>query len=58
VVTWLTGTYPLRTRLQYPFSTSGALLWLVVVMLLATLASYLPAQAASRLTVREVLAYE
>jgi putative ABC transport system permease protein len=58
VVTWLTGTYLLRTRLQYAFSTSGALLWLVVVMLLASLASYLPARAASRLTVREVLAYE
>jgi putative ABC transport system permease protein len=58
VVTWLTGTYLLRTPLQYAFSTSGALLWLVVVMLLATLASYLPARSALRLTVREVLAYE
>jgi putative ABC transport system permease protein len=58
VVTWLTGTYLLSTPLQYAFSTSGALLWLVVVILLATLASYLPARAASRLTVREVLAYE
>ena len=34
------------------------LLWLLIVVILATLASVLPAWAASRLTVREVLAYE
>jgi ABC-type lipoprotein release transport system permease subunit len=55
VVAWLTGTYLLRTPLQYAFFTSGALQWLVVVILLA---SYLPARAASRLTVCEVLPYE
>jgi putative ABC transport system permease protein len=34
------------------------LLWLVVVVVLSALASFLPAWNASRLTVREVLAYE
>lgn len=42
----------------YIFSTGGAILWLVVVMVLAFLASFLPARHASRLTVREVLSYE
>jgi putative ABC transport system permease protein len=44
--------------LSYTFSTNGALLWLGVVLILAALASFLPARSASRLTVREVLAYE
>jgi len=44
--------------LNYVFSTRGALLWLAIVMILAALASCLPARSASRLTVREVLAYE
>ncbi len=42
----------------YTFSFSGAFLWLITVLLLALFASYLPARAASRLTVREVLSYE
>lgn len=44
--------------LDYTFSISGAGLWLIVVIVLAALASFLPARRASRLTVREVLAYE
>ncbi len=44
--------------LSYTFSTSGALLWLAVVVVLAALASFVPAWNASRLTVRDVLAYE
>ncbi len=47
-----------RQPLSYSFSQSGALLWLAVVIVLAALASFLPARSASRLTVREVLAYE
>jgi putative ABC transport system permease protein len=43
---------------SYIFSTSGAVLWLGIVVLLALLASYLPARQASSLTVREVLSYE
>jgi putative ABC transport system permease protein len=44
--------------LSYTFSTKGALLWLAIVLILAAMASLLPSLNASRLTVREVLAYE
>lgn len=44
--------------LSFGFSTAGVALWLVIVVLLAAVASFLPAHTASRLTVREVLAYE
>jgi putative ABC transport system permease protein len=40
------------------FSTMGMGLWLALVLGVATLASLIPARRASRLTVREVLAYE
>ncbi len=48
----------LGVSLEYTFSVGGVLTWLVVVTILAALASFLPAWNASRLTVREVLAYE
>jgi putative ABC transport system permease protein len=44
--------------LSYTFSLSAALFWLVVVAILAALASLLPAWNATRLRVREVLSYE
>ncbi len=44
--------------LSFGFSTAGVGLWLGIVVLLAAVASFLPARTASRLTVREVLAYE
>jgi putative ABC transport system permease protein len=47
-----------ESPLNYTFSVKGTLLWLVFVLVLAALASFLPAWSASRLTVREVLAYE
>ena len=37
---------------------AGLWLWLVVVLVPGALASFIPARNASRLTVREVLAYE
>ena len=40
------------------FSVQGFWLWLIVVLVLAALASILPARNAARLTIREVLAYE
>ncbi len=52
------GEVLLQARPSYIFSTGGAILWLFIVMLLAGLASFLPARNASRLTVREVLSYE
>jgi putative ABC transport system permease protein len=74
VISWVIGTllaYPLsialcnmvgnsilRAPLSYTFSTTGAILWLVIALVLASLASLLPARSASRISVREVLAYE
>jgi len=54
----MVGNAFVNNPLDYTFSISGALLWLVLVVLLAALASFLPARRASNLTVREVLAYE
>jgi putative ABC transport system permease protein len=48
----------LHRSLNFEFSLLGVGLWLAVVMLVATVASVFPAWRASRLTVREVLAYE
>jgi len=52
------GEQFLNTSLTHVFSIEGALLWLLLVITLATVASFLPAWNASRMTVREVLAYE
>jgi putative ABC transport system permease protein len=52
------GQQFLSAPLDYTFSINGVLLWLGVVVVLSALASFLPAWNASRLTVREVLAYE
>ncbi len=40
------------------FSATGFWLWFVVILVLSAVASILPARNASRLTIREVLAYE
>ncbi len=52
------GMALVQTPFSYTFSTSGALLWLVLVIILTVVASAWPARNASRLTVREALAYE
>lgn len=51
------GNSVLKAPLSFNFSLTGLLLWLIVVFFLSALASYLPARSASRLSVREVLAY-
>jgi putative ABC transport system permease protein len=43
---------------EFAFAAHGFVIWLGVVALLSVLASILPARNASRLTIREVLAYE
>lgn len=40
------------------FTSQGVFIWLGVVIVLSFIASILPARNASRLTIREVLAYE
>lgn len=52
------GVALLQSPLAHTFSMQGVGLWLVVVVVLSMLASFLPARSASRLTVRDVLAYE
>ncbi len=52
------GQATLNAPLSYTVSTSGMLLWLVLVVVIATIASFFPAQQAAGLSVREVLAYE
>jgi putative ABC transport system permease protein len=47
-----------RTGLNFVFEPRGPLVWLVVCLLLAALASALPAWRAARLSVREALAHE
>jgi putative ABC transport system permease protein len=41
-----------------PFFADRVILWLVIVLVFPTIASFYPAWKASRLTVNEVLAYE
>ncbi len=43
---------------SYVYSINGVVMWLVIAVSLAAFASFLPAWNASRLTVRDVLAYE
>jgi putative ABC transport system permease protein len=43
---------------SFSFSLVGVVVWLVIIAVLSVVASLLPAWNASRLTVREVLAYE
>lgn len=58
VLTEIGGAVMLHMPLQYAYSMGGALLWLVILTILAVVACLLPARAATQLTVREVLAYE
>jgi putative ABC transport system permease protein len=48
----------LSVPLKFVFSMEGFITWLVLVILLSAISSFIPARNASRLTIREVLAYE
>ena len=52
------GTMIMTLPLFYTLSTQGIFIWLVIVLILATIASMFPARNAVRLMVRDVLAYE
>jgi putative ABC transport system permease protein len=58
IICGLVGVAIFQLPLTFQFSISGTILWLIIVAFLSALASFLPAYNASRLTVREVLAYE
>ena len=52
------GNIMLSTPLDYDFSLYSVCVWLVIVLLLSTLSSIVPAWNASRLSVRDTLMYQ
>ncbi len=52
------GVAVMGVPLNFSYSITGVWVWLILVVILSAMASFIPAQNASRLTVREVLAYE
>ncbi len=58
IISDMIGQQLLSTELAYRYSYGGAIFWLGLVVVLAAVSSFLPAWTASRVTVREVLAYE
>ena len=52
------GILFLKVPLNVAFPINGVLLWLVIVILLSALASFLPARNASQVSVQEALAYQ
>lgn len=54
----LEAVFQAQDQFTFVFSLPGVLMWLAIVVALAALASFLPAWNASRVTVRDVLAYE
>lgn len=42
----------------YKYTPNGAILWLVIITILSIIASWLPARSATRISVRESLAYQ
>lgn len=58
LLSWVIGWQMVSGPLSYIYSVPGMLIWLVMVLTVAALASFVPAWRASRLTLRDVLAYE
>ncbi len=56
LTTMLSGA--LSMPLSYTFSVSGVVAWLVAVVVIATLASLLPAWRASQVSIRDAITYE
>jgi putative ABC transport system permease protein len=59
-VSWLVIsqlTNLMNVELVYQFSGIGVLIWLVIITILAVIASWFPAQKAAQTSVRESLAY-
>ncbi len=52
------GQAMIKSNIPLSITVNGMLIWLGVVIVLSVVASILPARSASRLTIREVLAYE
>ena len=54
----MVGINFIKVPLEFAFATSGIGLWLLIVVTLSVIASYLPAHNAARIRVQEALAYE
>jgi putative ABC transport system permease protein len=48
----------MQSKTEFEYSLEGAIIWLGLILTISILASLIPAQRASQLAVREVLAYE
>jgi putative ABC transport system permease protein len=57
VISDAVGQQFLNFPLSYTFSLPGLLIWLAAAIVLSIVSSWIPAQNAARLTVREVLSY-
>jgi len=51
------GQAMFSANLDYAYNTAAVLNWLVAILIISTLASILPARNATRISVRESLAY-
>jgi len=58
ILTFGVGMAVLTAPMPAVFGLSGIIVWLIFTLVLATIASALPARRASKLTVRDTLAYE
>ena len=58
IFNYLLGDIMFAMPLQFIISPTGIIVWLIVVMAIAFIASVLPAYRAMRMSVRETLAYE
>jgi len=58
VLTYGVGVAIFKAPLAFTFGVNGIVTWLIGTLFIAALASALPARRASRLTVRDTLAYE
>lgn len=52
------GVVLFQFPLSFAFAPEGAIIWLVISLVVAAVASFVPAWRASQMTVRDVLAYE
>ncbi|HXV98949.1 MAG TPA: FtsX-like permease family protein, partial [Anaerolineae bacterium] len=48
----------LQTEIVYRYTPTGALYWLAIIVVLSIIASWFPARGATRISVRESLAYQ
>jgi putative ABC transport system permease protein len=58
IMTVAVGISFIKVPLDYAFAPVGIGLWLIIVLVLSVFASYLPANNATRVVVREALVYE